>query len=143
MVSIGMRLREERDRLDMNQDDFAALGALTKRALSRYEKDERSPDAAFLAAIAAAGADVLYVVTGVHAGGVKPAPTLTAEEEAMLACWRAAPAAVRRAAMAALVSAGSAPLSMKMSHAGAGAVQVGQVGGSVAIGRPPSPRKRK
>lgn len=142
-MGIADRLREERERLGLSQEALGVVGGVRKQAQHLYEKGERNPDSQYLAAIAAAGADVLYVVTGVHAGGVKPAPTLTAEEEAMLACWRAAPAAVRRAAMAALVSAGSAPLSMKMSHAGAGAVQVGQVGGSVAIGRPPSPRKRK
>lgn len=142
-MAIHDRLREERERLNLTQAALAEIAGLTKLAQVRYEKGDRHPDTRYLAAIADVGVDVLYVVTGMHAGGVRPAPTLTADEEAMLACWRAAPAAVRRAAMAALVSAGSAPLSMKMSHAGAGAVQVGQVGGSVAIGRPPSPRKRK
>jgi len=35
-----------------------------KRAQINYEKDERQPDAAYLAAVAEAGADVLYVLTG-------------------------------------------------------------------------------
>ena len=59
-MDIGTRLREERERLAHTQDSFAALAAIGKRALIHYEKGERSPDAQFLAAIAAAGADVLY-----------------------------------------------------------------------------------
>ena len=103
MDTIGERLREERMRLDMNQDDFASTGGVGKRALINYEKGERSPDAAFLAAIAAAGVDVLYVLTGRYAGGVKPAPTLDPEEATMLEYFRAASPAVRRAAMGALL----------------------------------------
>ena len=45
-----------------------------KRALIHYEKSERSPDANFLAAIAAAGADVLYILTGQRSGAAAAAP---------------------------------------------------------------------
>lgn len=64
MASIGDRLREERLRLAKNQPDFAALGHVAKRSQIRYERGEKSPDANYLAGIATAGADVLYVVTG-------------------------------------------------------------------------------
>lgn len=64
MVSIGARLREERDRLGLNQTDFATLAGQSKKSQVRYEADERSPDGQYLAAIAEAGADVLYVLTG-------------------------------------------------------------------------------
>lgn len=95
MVSMGTRLREERDRLGMNQDAFAALGSLTKRALSRYEKDERSPDAAFLAAIAAAGADVLYILTGQRSQPVAPQALLPKGDQVLLDNFHAAPEGVR------------------------------------------------
>lgn len=64
MVDIGARLREERERLRLNQTDFSALGKAAKRAQVRYEAGERSPDLEYLAGIAAVGADVLYIVTG-------------------------------------------------------------------------------
>ena len=54
-----------------------------KRALIHYEKSERSPDANFLAAIAAAGADVLYILTGQRSGVAAAAP-VAAEPAAQL-----------------------------------------------------------
>ena len=74
MDNIGARLRDERERLGKNQDAFAALAGVGKRALIHYEKSERSPDANFLAAIAAAGADVLYILTGQRSGAAAAAP---------------------------------------------------------------------
>ena len=64
MLNIGERLREERVRLGFNQADFAALAGVAKTSQFNYEKGERSPDAAYLAAVARKGVDVLYVVTG-------------------------------------------------------------------------------
>lgn len=37
---------------------------MQRRAQIRYEQGERDPDAGYLAAIAAAGADVTYILTG-------------------------------------------------------------------------------
>ena len=64
MGTIGERLREERDRLALSQPAFAEVGGVQKRAQINYEKNERYPDAAYLAAVAEAGVDVLYVLTG-------------------------------------------------------------------------------
>ncbi|WP_219136391.1 helix-turn-helix domain-containing protein [Janthinobacterium sp. UMAB-60] len=58
------RLKEERKRLGLNQDEFAALGGVKKGAQFNYENGSRSPDADYLAAVAAAGVDVLYLLTG-------------------------------------------------------------------------------
>ncbi|MBC3489890.1 helix-turn-helix domain-containing protein [Pseudomonas taiwanensis] len=63
-MGIGDRLKEERERLGLNQTDFAALAGASKNTQYNYEKGDRSPDAAYLAAAAAAGMDLLYVVTG-------------------------------------------------------------------------------
>ena len=73
-MDIGTRLREERERLGMTQEGFGQAGGVLKRALIRYEKGERMPDATFLAAIAAAGADVLYILTGQRSGVAAAAP---------------------------------------------------------------------
>ncbi|WP_343734514.1 helix-turn-helix transcriptional regulator [Acidovorax sp.] len=59
---------EERNRLGMNQTDFAAHGDVGKATQINYEKGERSPDADYLAAVASVGVDVLYVVTGKRSG---------------------------------------------------------------------------
>nr|WP_183003589.1 helix-turn-helix transcriptional regulator [Achromobacter sp. UMC71] len=64
MNPIGDRLREERVRLGMNQDEFAEAGGVQRRAQGNYERGERAPDADYLARIAGRGADVLYIVTG-------------------------------------------------------------------------------
>ncbi|GBL46234.1 hypothetical protein SFMTTN_2047 [Sulfuriferula multivorans] len=64
-----------------------------------YEKGERMPDAAYLSAIAAAGADVQYILTGLRAGALAVEETragyiveyVTPEEEALLENFRHAP----------------------------------------------------
>lgn len=69
MTTFGERLREERARLGMSQTQFGVLAGVQKRAQIHYESDERVPDATYLAALAQAGVDVLYVITGNRAGG--------------------------------------------------------------------------
>jgi transcriptional regulator with XRE-family HTH domain len=64
MGTIGERLSEERSRLGYSQEKLAQLGGVQRRAQIRYEKGERAPDALYLARVAAAGVDVLFVVTG-------------------------------------------------------------------------------
>ena len=63
-MGISERLREERERLGKTQPEFGALAGVKKQAQLRYEKGERSPDAAYLSAAASSGVDVLYVLTG-------------------------------------------------------------------------------
>lgn len=64
MCSIGNRLREERERLGLKQEAFGQIGGVNRNSQAKYEKDERSPDGKYLEAIASAGADVLYIITG-------------------------------------------------------------------------------
>ncbi|WP_184415190.1 XRE family transcriptional regulator [Rhodocyclus tenuis] len=67
-MSIGDRLKGERGRLGLNQADFSAVAGTTKKSQIGYEKDVVAPDAAYLAAIAAAGADIRFIVTGQRSG---------------------------------------------------------------------------
>lgn len=76
MDTFGARLQEERERLALNQTDFAEIGGVKKRAQVNYESGERSPDADYLARLAGAGVDVLYVLTG------RRDPTMTGERAA-------------------------------------------------------------
>ncbi|MGI4778327.1 MAG: helix-turn-helix domain-containing protein [Janthinobacterium lividum] len=103
MSSIGSRLREERDRLGYNQSELAEIGGTQRKTQFNYETDARRPDADYLAAVAAAGVNMLYVLTGSTEG--IPTIQITAEESQLLEHFRNAPNAVRKAAMGALLSA--------------------------------------
>ena len=74
MPEICDRLREVREALGLSQQALAERCGITARSQRNYESGERLPDAAYLAAIAAAGADVLYILTGQRAGGAPMAP---------------------------------------------------------------------
>lgn len=80
--SIGARLLEERSRIGLSQTEFGAIGGVGKVTQINYEKGDRFPDAQYLAAVAARGVDVLYVVTGVRAAAVEQ--PLTPEQLALL-----------------------------------------------------------
>ncbi|NLC35920.1 MAG: helix-turn-helix transcriptional regulator [Alcaligenaceae bacterium] len=64
MNSIGERLTAERNRLGLNQGEMAERGGVQRTAQSNYERGTRMPDAAYLAALAQHGVDVLFIVTG-------------------------------------------------------------------------------
>ena len=74
MPEICDRLREVREALGLSQQALAERCGTTARSQRNYESGERLPDAAYLAAIAAAGADVLYILTGQRAGGASAPP---------------------------------------------------------------------
>ncbi|TLX52867.1 transcriptional regulator [Stutzerimonas nosocomialis] len=108
MSGLGERLREERKRLGLSQADFGALGGVKANAQGKYESDERSPDAAYLNGIMAAGVDVLYVLTGSRTP--LAAEGLQDDESQVLNYYRAMPdsdrATLRRMASALAESAG-------------------------------------
>jgi len=68
-MGFGARLAEERKRLGLKQAEFAALVGTDVPKQSLYENDRRSLRAAYLAKAAAAGVDVLYVLTGQRSAG--------------------------------------------------------------------------
>lgn len=86
----GDRLREERLRLGLKkQEDLALIGGVNRNTQGSYEKGERNPDSAYLAAVAAVGLDVLYVLTGER----KPqaADSISADEAQLLEHYRQLP----------------------------------------------------
>lgn len=91
-MSMGERIKGERRRLGLNQTDFAALAGVQISAQTNYENDKRAPDATYLAALAAAGVDVLYVLTGERGGVV-----LKPQEAALLDNFRHCPPEARDA----------------------------------------------
>lgn len=87
-MGIGDRLREERTRLEHNQETFGQLAGVGKQAQLRYEKGERHPDSVYMAAIAAIGVDVLYVLTGQRTQPVES--RLSKEQQQLLQDYEAA-----------------------------------------------------
>lgn len=66
METMGSRLRSQRQRLGMNQDALAEIGGVKRGAQIKYEAGDREPTAGYLAAVAQAGIDVFYVLTGLR-----------------------------------------------------------------------------
>lgn len=102
LLTIGQRLRAERERMGFTQEAFAGMAGVTRKTLGSYEGDVRAPDAEALAIWAKAKLDVLFVVTGER--DYTPPPPLSPDEQELVALYRAAPLAVRSAAVAALAS---------------------------------------
>lgn len=93
------RLKAERKRLRLKSAELASLGNVGPVAQSNYERGKRCPDSAYLAAIAEAGVDVQYVLTGRRS----TEPMLTPRERLLLEAWKRATPALQQAALAALV----------------------------------------
>lgn len=65
-MSIGERLKEERERLGYTQEEFASFGEASKRSQIEWEKGKAFPNAKVLSALFEVGADVTYILTGVR-----------------------------------------------------------------------------
>lgn len=151
-VCIGARLKEIREALALSQTEFAQIAGnagvpgATRQSQAKYEKGLATPSAAYLAAIAAAGADVLYILTGQRTEGTASDPA----EQVLLDSYRRCKpdAKANLIQTAALLSAGidaATPKRASASSSGVqvgnltsthdGAVQVGYAGGNVRVGK--------
>ena len=112
MHDIGIRLREERESLGLNQTEFAKLADHGRSVQAGYEQGKNVPGGAYLAALANVGVDVYYILTGRR---MPKAVDLTNDEVELVQIYRQAPLAVKAAALAALtagVSASSTSISV-------------------------------
>lgn len=101
-VDICARLAEERKRLRFNQTDFGRLGGVSKGSQILYEKGGGFPTAEYLAAVATAGVDVRYVLTGEREG---PVPiSLSSDEQILLQGYRAMDKATQKRMLAFVLS---------------------------------------
>ena len=91
---IGSRIREERERLALNQESFAELAGAKRRTLVDWEKGVSSPTAFQLNALSQAGVDIQYVVIG-----VRSAQALPAKEMFLLELFMKASEELRNAAL--------------------------------------------
>lgn len=97
---------------------MAAVGGVTKTSQVNYEKGHRFPDAAYLARLAEAGCDVLFVLTG------NASPSSSGEEADLISRFRAASPAIKAAALAVL---GSSPDSSATAGVHVAGDQLGNV----------------
>lgn len=107
MDNFSLRLKQERRRLRMNQTEFASAGGVQKQAQFTYEKGLRYPDASYLAGIAEAGVDVLYLLTGRASDPATLA--LDPDEERLLAGYRELKPREKRGVLGLLVATIGAP----------------------------------
>lgn len=110
---IGMRLREERERLGLSQLAMGDIGGVKKLTQLNYEKGERAPDAFYLYAISKMGVDIQFIVTG-----IRSSETLSADEQNLVGSYRAAPLPVKAAVIAALTAGSNASNSINVSGQG-------------------------
>lgn len=106
LISIGERLREIRDSAGKSQTEFAEIAAAagvpgaTRQSQANYEKGKQSPSALYLAALAAHGYDMHYVITGIKSGSCVASPAaryLTKQQEALLDNFEHCPKGVQDA----------------------------------------------
>lgn len=86
LQQIGDRLKTERMRVGLSQVALADACGVNRGTLATWEKGEQGASAQVLFAMAEQGIDVLYVVTGKHAGESETA--LAPAERVLLQAWR-------------------------------------------------------
>lgn len=64
------RLREERMRAELSQDQLAQKVGITRKSQQRYESGDTAPDIAYLEAIELLGLDSQYVLNGRRVGEI-------------------------------------------------------------------------
>lgn len=123
------RLSEERRRLFTSQQEAADFFGVTRVTWGQCERGNATPGGDVLAGLAQIGADVPYILTG-----KRSEYGLGADERELLALFRAAPLAVKMAAIGALQ--GAALGGVVQTNHGDGSVMVGvQHGGKTRAGR--------
>lgn len=104
---MGLRIREERERLGFSQAAFSGIAEATRNSQLNWEKGSATPNGAALEAWSKIGVDVLYIITGQRSKPIED--TLSADRKVLLDAYDKAPEAVRNAALAVLLSGGQAP----------------------------------
>ena len=63
-TSIGDRIKAERARMKLSQEEFSSMAGVAKSTQVAYEAGRRVPDLRYLQALMGGGADVVYLATG-------------------------------------------------------------------------------
>jgi len=80
-MSARGRLQEERKRLGLNQTEFGTIGGVSRRTQMSYEANESSPNINYWESIAKIGADIQYILIGLHSVNAERARTPSASTE--------------------------------------------------------------
>lgn len=94
-MTVGKRLKDERKRFGLTQDEMAVQLGVSRYAQLNFEKDINLPGGAYLLAALDRGVDVMYVLTGHRA-------QLDLADRLLLSAFRDASPAARNAVLAAL-----------------------------------------
>jgi len=92
---IGARLRDERKRCGLTQDQAAAACGIVKRTQANYEAGASDATATYLSRAWAMGFDVPYILTGVRQTAARE--SLSTEEDSVVAQYRRIPEEDQRA----------------------------------------------
>jgi len=95
----------------MSQAEFAVLGGVQSQAQLHYEKGSRRPNSDYLIAIAAAGVDVQYLITGQP--GQPATLVLSTDERQVLAGYKALDTRKQTAIRALIEAMDAVPESMR------------------------------
>ena len=99
-MSIGDRLKSERNRLQLSQASLADLLSVGKTTVINWEKGASAPDGFQLDKLSQTGADALFILTGqVNSSALSP------DESTLLQMYRAATPSTKGAALGALLGA--------------------------------------
>lgn len=116
LVFIGTRLREEREKTGMSQDAISNIFGVSTKTWGKYERGVTNPDATTLASLGnKCGFDVFYILFGTRSRSI---PDISNDEVELIQIYRAAPLAVKAAALAALTAGSSAHSSINVSGSG-------------------------
>lgn len=140
MDTIGERLKAERNRLGMSQEEFGAIGGVQKRAQMTYEQNKRQPDGGYLQALALAGVDVSFVLLG------QPAvPAASTDEMELLLGYRKLDSHLKTAVLAMVHGIAPTPNPARNAffHGNVGQVVQGNQNAPVSFSMGSSKKQRK
>ena len=83
---VGERLREERERLGLNQTEFGALLGVSRSTQKNYELGANSLDLRYVSALEECGVDAAFVLTGRRS--TRLGQLFTPEEEKLIKQYR-------------------------------------------------------
>lgn len=135
-MGIGPRIKQERERLGLSQTAFADAIQSTKRSVINWEGGAAVAPSDAVARMAAAGADVLYILTGERSQAVAEVELLPSDERVLVDAYRRCNAEAKRNLIqtAALLSAGMQGQSAPSPSGGVTQTISAPVGGHVAAG---------
>lgn len=131
IIEIGVRIKQERERLGLLQETFGSIARVTKKSQINYEKGIRKPDSEYLFNLHQFGVDVFYILTG-----NKNAQTLGIEEDDLITQWRKASIPVKAAALAVLNSYSNPASGNTIGNNSSGNAQINNSPNTTVIHKP-------